>query len=92
MNPLALNKTCRYCPHCDLLIAHQDELEAQLVEFFTRQKPEVIGNDYLVLGTMDRATWQRGRKEVMTVQGMVQALHDFKEVLRFEPAGGWGPQ
>jgi hypothetical protein len=92
MNPLALNKTCRYCPHCDLLIAHQDELEAQLVEFFARQKPEAIGNDYLVLGTMDRATWQRGRKEVMTVQGMVQALHDFKEVLRFEPAGGWGPQ
>src|SRR5438445_13688037 len=23
--PLLLNKTCRYCPYCDLLIAHQDE-------------------------------------------------------------------
>jgi hypothetical protein len=88
MNVLTLNKTCRYCPHCDLLIAHQDELEAQLAEFFARQKPEVIGNDYLVLGTMNRADWQQGRKEVMTVQDMVQALHDFDEVLRFEPAGG----
>jgi hypothetical protein len=92
MNVLTLNKTCRYCPHCDLLITHQDELEAQLVEFFAGQKPEVIGNDYLVLGTMDRADWQRGRSEVMTIQDMVQALHDFKEVLRFQPAGGWGPR
>jgi hypothetical protein len=25
---VALNKACRYCPHCDLLIAHQDQLEA----------------------------------------------------------------
>jgi site-specific recombinase XerD len=25
---IALNKTCRYCPGCDLLIAHQDEVEA----------------------------------------------------------------
>ena len=27
---IALNKTCRYCPRCDLLIAHQDEIEAFL--------------------------------------------------------------
>jgi hypothetical protein len=52
----------------------------------------VIGNDYLVLGTMDRADWQRGRSEALTIQDMVQALHDFKEVLRFEPAGGWEPR
>ena len=25
--PVTLNKTCRYCPNCDLLIAHQDEIE-----------------------------------------------------------------
>src|SRR5215218_7671086 len=30
MQLVALNKTCRYCPRCDLLIAHQDELEAWL--------------------------------------------------------------
>ena len=28
---LSLNKTCRFCPCGNLLIAHQDELEAQLV-------------------------------------------------------------
>ena len=26
----SINKSCRYCPACDLLIVHQDELEAQL--------------------------------------------------------------
>ena len=34
MQLVALNKTCRYCPRCDLLIAHQDELEAWLAAFF----------------------------------------------------------
>ena len=24
---LALGKTCRYCSHCELIIAHRDELE-----------------------------------------------------------------
>jgi hypothetical protein len=27
---LSLNKTCRYCPHCDLLIAHQNDVEGLL--------------------------------------------------------------
>src|SRR6266516_6292999 len=39
---VALNKTCRYCPRCDLLIAHQDELEAWLAAFFGRQQPDVV--------------------------------------------------
>jgi len=55
MQLLSLNKTCRYCPHCDLLIAHQDDVEHFLASFFMEQKPEVIGNDYLVIGTLDRA-------------------------------------
>ena len=47
---VALNKTCRYCPACDLLIAHQDELEAWLTAFFSEHRPEIVGNDYLLLG------------------------------------------
>src|SRR5436305_13536194 len=65
---LSLNKTCRYCPHCDLLIAHQDDVEHFLASFFTEQKPEVIGNDYLIVGTMERAVWKRGTQEPLTMQ------------------------
>jgi hypothetical protein len=32
VQPVALNKTCRYCPSCDLLIAHRDELEAMSID------------------------------------------------------------
>src|ERR1700730_4330882 len=52
-NPVSLNKTCSYCPRCDLLIAHQDELEEQLLALFEEHNPKVIGNDYLVIGTLD---------------------------------------
>src|SRR5438105_4958410 len=57
MQLIALNKTCRFCPSCDLLIAHKNEIEAFLAAFFDQSKPEVIGNDYLVVGTLDRSDW-----------------------------------
>jgi hypothetical protein len=40
---LALGKTCRYCTRCELIIAHKDELEDELVGVFERHAPEVIG-------------------------------------------------
>ncbi|HEY1351940.1 MAG TPA: hypothetical protein VGF67_20155 [Ktedonobacteraceae bacterium] len=87
---LALNKTCRYCPHCDLLIAHQDDLEHLLAAIFSEQKPEIIGNDYLVLGTVDREVWKSGATLVhKTMQDFLNVLHDFKEVVTFELTGGW---
>jgi hypothetical protein len=88
---VALNKTCRYCPSCDLLIAHRDELEAWLAAFFGQQKPEVVGNDYLVVGTEERAAWRRGTRTPLTTQELLAGLHDFAEVVRFEPAPRWGP-
>lgn len=90
LTPVALNKTCRYCPSCDLLIAHQDEVEGVLAALFTTHKPEIVGNEYLVLGTMERSAWRRGIATPLTIQEMRAVLHDFRDVVRFEPAG-WGP-
>ena len=59
MQPMLLNKTCRYCPYCDLLIAHQNDLEDVLARTFAVLNPEIVGNDYLVIGTLDRADWKR---------------------------------
>jgi hypothetical protein len=89
MQLVALNKTCRYCPRCDLLIAHQDEVEGILAALFSERQPEVIGNDYLVIGTVDRPEWKRGIDTPLMPGEMLKHLHDFKEVLRFEPVGGW---
>jgi hypothetical protein len=86
-NPIAINKSCRYCPACDLLIAHQDEIEQQLAALFAKRAPDLIGNDYLVLGTLDRDVWKRGVAEPLAIQEMVEQLHDFVEVLELKRAG-----
>jgi hypothetical protein len=86
---LSLNKTCRYCPHCDLLIAHQNDVEYFLASFFMEQKPEVVGNKYLVVGTLDKTTWKHATQQQLTIQETLDALHDFKDVVTFKLTGGW---
>jgi hypothetical protein len=89
---IALNKTCKYCPHCDLLLAHKDILEDQLARMFAERAPEIIGNDYLVVGTMDRSDWQEGLHAGVPLADMLRSLHDFKRVVTFKPAPAWGPE
>ncbi|MBI3979350.1 MAG: hypothetical protein HY331_14300 [Chloroflexi bacterium] len=91
-NLLALNKTCRYCPYCDLLIAHQDEIEAFLAAFFGERKPEVVGKDYLVVGTLDRADWKESARTPIMPRDMLARVYEFKEVLHFRVTGGWMPR
>ena len=87
--PVTLNKTCRYCSNCDLLITHQDEIEDILSRLFTTLNPEMVGNDYLVIGTVERVTWKRSMQSQLPTQVTIDALHDFKEVVSFKPAWGW---
>jgi hypothetical protein len=90
---LALNKTCRYCPACDLLIAHQDEIEGVLAAFLGERAPEVIGNDYLVLGTVERKAWREGMRQPRSIEDMLEAVHDFKEYREVHVSpGGWFPE
>ena len=88
--PVSINKTCRYCSHCDLLIVHQDEIESLLAQLFERLNRKVVGNNYLIIGTLDRPDWKRGASVRITLQEMIEALHDFKEVVQFKLVGGWG--
>ena len=99
-NPVVLNKTCRYCPACDLLLVHQDELETLLAAMFFAHDPSIIGNDYMVLGTLERAAWQPLRagskestKQPMGMAEMLEHLHDFKDhqTVQVRP-GGWYPE
>jgi hypothetical protein len=89
LNPVVLGKTCRYCPDCDLLIVHQDELEAQLEALFAERDPSLVGNDYMVLGTVERQPWREGMKQPKRIEEMLEHLHDFKEVrtVKYQPAG-----
>ncbi len=64
-------------------------MEDFLAAFFTEQKPEVVGNNYLVIGTVERATWKRGTQQPLNLQETLEALHDFKDVVTFKLTGGW---
>ncbi len=90
---VTLGYTCRYCPDCELLVAHQDDIEHLLASMFAERDPSVIGNDYMVMGTVERAFWRAGMKAPPgRIEELLDNLHDFRQVLEFEyrPAG-WYP-
>ncbi len=65
-------------------LIHQDDVEHFLASFLSEEKPEVVGNDYLVIGTLDRPAWKRGTQQQLSLQEMLDELHDFKEVVTFK--------
>lgn len=89
MYPVSLNYTCKYCSICDLLIAHQNEIEHLLTALFEQQAPDAIGNAYLVMGTFDHGYWKEGTKTPHAAGDLFDHLHDFTQVVTFQPAGGW---
>ena len=83
---LVLNMSGRYCPDCDLLILHQDVVEDLMVRAFQEHDPSVIGSDYLIIGTVERRSWREGDPQTALAN-----LHDFREVVTFEPEPRWAP-
>ena len=84
-----LNKKCRYCVKCDLIIAKKSELESLMVACFEESKPEIMGNNYLVMGVAERGDWLEGKKGKMPQGEIIERMFVFKDVLNFEivPAG-----
>lgn len=88
-----LNKTCKYCPACDLLLAHQDEIEwllAQVAAEQGREAPSAGG--YLIVGTIDRPDWKAGMENALPLSRLLERLHDFREVVIFKVDYGWRPE
>lgn len=89
---LALGKTCRYCTPCELIMAHSDELENEMVRIFDTVAPEVIGHPYVVFGTVEKQRWKeslgRGGDELAQA---LEHVADFKKVLGLKMEGGWQP-
>jgi hypothetical protein len=85
--PVSLNYTCRYCKNCDLLIAHQNEIENLLARLFRERNPQIIGNEYTVLGTMEKTAWKQGVQKPIEFQDLPAHLREFIQVLKFELTG-----
>lgn len=85
-----LNMTAAYCPTDDLLILHKDKVESLLAVTFATRAPEAIGNDYLVMGTMERSAFRQATIDELSTRVAFDYLHVFKEALKFEPVHyGW---
>jgi hypothetical protein len=89
---LTLGKTCRYCPKCEFIIAHQDDLEHYMTEIFSESHPEIIGNDYFVVGTVETKVWREGMVEPLKIEKLLEHTADIKDrmVLHYEQRG-WAP-
>ena len=84
-----LNKKCRFCTGCDLIIVKQAELEALMAAALEPTNPEVIGNEYLVFGTVERRDWKETDKGAIGPSEIMECMYVFKDVWNFElvPAG-----
>jgi hypothetical protein len=84
-----LNKLCRYCTRCELIIARKSELESLMAAAFEQRCPEIVGNEYFVFGTLARQDWLESKKGGLSDAEAVEQAIVFKDVLNFKPVGGW---
>ena len=86
---VSLNKSCKYCPYCDLIIAQKSEIDyfmdMAITSFGKRFKPE----SYLVFGTLPRSDWKRNQVNPMMPNETLELSSPFKDIWDFEirPAG-----
>ena len=78
IHPVALNYPCRYCGHCDLLIGHKSEIEHLLTTLFAQYNPAVIGNDYLIMGTVEKKAWRESMTQPKSIPEMLSYVSRFK--------------
>ena len=86
---VVLNKTCKLCERCDLLIAKQADLESLLAYTVERIDPRLVGNDYLVMGTIEKADNRQVKAGDKSATWVIDRLKAFREVLQFELAPQW---
>jgi len=83
-----LNKQCRYCVDCDLIIARRSELEQLIAATFESRDPAIIGSEYVVVGTLPRKAWRDRDHMDMRPADTLDHTHIFRDVWNFKPLGG----
>jgi hypothetical protein len=79
---ILLNKSCRLCGVCETLIVHRAELERVII--VSGFSAAVHGQDYVVLGTIDRRTWRRGMAGDAQLAEIREHMADFKKYLKVD--------
>lgn len=90
---IAMNYTNRYCARCDMLIGHKFEIEHFLTEVFLQTAPTDIGNEYTIIGTVEKKAWRESMKGRFVTGDMLRQTHDFKSYQVISMTmGGWMPR
>ena len=76
-----LRKTCRVCPACEMLIAHEFEVNAEVQQVAARSG---IDAEYLVLGTLGSPTWRAGMRERISIEQVKHDMADFMAYMKVE--------
>ena len=93
LNPVSLNYTNRYCSNCDMLIGHKHELEHHLRITFDKINPEIIGNNYELIGTIENKVWKENAVQQLPINELRNYVHDFKSIQTISMTmGGWLPK
>ena len=84
-----IGKTCKYCPKCEIIMAHQDELEPLIEAQRTVMAPDAANKEYLVVGTVELKFWKKSLTEPQTMAEMLKHTAQFKDhlTLNYRPAG-----
>jgi len=83
---ISLDKTCRFCPYCELIIVKKHELESLLHDICRENFPEIAGNEYFVYGTLDRKDCRKLQKEEWDFKTALEWAYAFKNEWKFKPA------
>ena len=85
-----LRKTCRLCVVCEMLIAHEADVNGVIKALapHTATLPT-----YLVLGTLGPDTWRDGMSGGVTIEEVRHDMADFKAYMRVEiTPRHWAPK
>ncbi len=81
---VSLNINCKYCPYCDLIIAKKHEIDLLLYEICKKNFPEILGNEYLIFGTLDRKDRNKFQGVVTCPGESLKKAYQFKDVWNFK--------
>ena len=90
---IALNYTCRYCKTCDLLVGNKHAIEHLLAKIFYETDSYAVGNEYLIIGTVEKSAWREGLYQPKVLAEMRPHARDFAEYYKEMRVSrpGWYP-
>ena len=82
-----LNKTCKFCPYCELLIAKKHELELIIMQFLGVE--HITEKDFTVMGTQEKSVYREGVGKGLIKENPLEGVSIFKNVFDFKVQQGY---